>query len=209
MKELETGKDKIKKICDILKNETLDPAKKEAEKIIQAAEEQARAIIKKAEIEANEMVKNAQKNNAAEKVLLEKQIAQALSQAKEKLRQEVQESLFNENLVAWLDKESADPTLVANIINALVQAVEKEGLSADLSAVVGKTVSIEKINATLLKDVLAKLRGQTVSVGDFVGGAQLQLHDKRLTLDMSDRALKELLGSLMRKEFRDILFQHS
>lgn len=209
MKELETGKDKIKKICDILKLETLEPAKKEAEKIVYAAEEQARTILKKAELEAAEIIKNAQTKNSLEKSLLEKQIIQALGQAKETLRQEIQNSLFNEGLVDWLDKTSSDSGLTAHIITALVQAVEKEGLSADFSAVVGKTTSVAQLNAALLKDVLGKLQGQTVVVGDFIGGAQLKLHDKNLTLDMSDRALKELLGSLMRKEFRDLLFQGS
>lgn len=209
MKELESGKDKIKKICDIIKNETLEPAQKEAERIVQEAEEQARNIVKKAERDAADIIKKAQANNVTEKALLQKQIAQALQQAKEKLRQEIQDSLFNKGMMHWLEQESVDPKLVAHMITALVEAVEKEGLSTNFSAVVGKMVSVDKINAALLKNTLTKLQGESVIVGDFTGGAQLRLHDRQLTLDMSDRALKELLGTLVRKEFRDLLFQET
>jgi len=209
MKELETGKDKIKKICDILQNETLAPARKEADRLIQEAESQARAIIKNAETKASELIKQAATKIANEKALLDKQIVAALSQAKELLRQEIQERLFNEGLSDWLDKESVDPKLAANIISALVQAVEKEGLGVNFAAEVGRMASVEKVNASLVDGILKKLQDKTVVVGDFAGGAQLKLLDRRLTLDMSDRALKELLGSLVRKSFRDLLFQES
>jgi V/A-type H+-transporting ATPase subunit E len=43
-------------------------------------------------------------------------------------------------------------------------------------------------------------------VGSFKGGAQLQWHDRKLTLDMSDDALKELLSTYVRKDFRKMLF---
>ena len=48
MKELETGKNKIQKICDVLRNETLDPAKQEAREIIENAHIQAAKIIEDA-----------------------------------------------------------------------------------------------------------------------------------------------------------------
>ena len=37
MKGLETGKDKIQKICDALRKETLEPAKQEAREIVEKA----------------------------------------------------------------------------------------------------------------------------------------------------------------------------
>ena len=44
MKGFETGKDKVKKICDVLKKETLEPAKEEAERIIAAAKLRGKRI---------------------------------------------------------------------------------------------------------------------------------------------------------------------
>ncbi len=45
MKGTETGKDKVKKICDILRRETLDPAISEAEQIVHLAKERAEEIV--------------------------------------------------------------------------------------------------------------------------------------------------------------------
>ena len=45
MKGIETGKDKVKKICDFLRNETLDPARHEADSILENAREKAEKIL--------------------------------------------------------------------------------------------------------------------------------------------------------------------
>lgn len=54
MKSLETGKDKIQKICDALKKETLEPAKQEAREVIENARLQAAEIVTAAKKEAEE-----------------------------------------------------------------------------------------------------------------------------------------------------------
>ena len=63
------------------------------------------------------------------------------------------------------------------------------------------------MNALLLENVRSKLKGQTVTVGSFVGGAQIKIEGKRMTIDITDKALSELLASYVRKDFRKILFQ--
>lgn len=54
MKGTEPGKDKVKKICDILRRETLEPAENEAKQIIDSAKEQAKQMISAAHKEAEE-----------------------------------------------------------------------------------------------------------------------------------------------------------
>ena len=48
MKGLESGKDKIQKICDALRKETLEPAKQEAREIVENAHMQASEIVTEA-----------------------------------------------------------------------------------------------------------------------------------------------------------------
>lgn len=207
MENLDTGKDKIKKICEILKNETLQPAKEEAQKIIEVAEQEARNIIREAEAKAEEVATAGKVRMAKEKGLFDNSIKQASRQAMESLRQDIENKLFNTALSEWLKEQTADADLAAKLINVIVQAVEKEGISAQFSALVPPQIPAEKVNALLLKDVLEKLREKSVVVGHFTGGVQLKLHDRQLTLDLSDEALKELLGQYIRKDFRDLLFQ--
>jgi V/A-type H+/Na+-transporting ATPase subunit E len=207
MENLDTGKDKIKKICEVLKNETLQPAKEEAQNIIEAAQQEARNIVRAAHNEADEIVSSGKIKLNKEKELFDNSIRQACSQTLESLRQEIENHLFNKGLSDWLKGQSADPTLVAKLINVIVQAIEKEGTSAKLSALIPEQISAEKVNALLIKDVLEKLREHSVVLGKFAGGVQIKLHDKHLTLDLSNESLKELIGQYIRKDFRDLLFQ--
>jgi V/A-type H+/Na+-transporting ATPase subunit E len=207
MENLDTGKDKIKKICEILKSETLEPAKEEAQKIVDAAEQEARGIIRDAESKAETILQNAKSKIAKEREIFESSIKQAFQQGMESLRQEIENKLFNAELSSWLDKQTADPGIAAKLINAIVEALEKEGTSTDFSAFIPKQVPAEKVNALLTKNVMEKLRDKSVVVGDFKGGVQLKLHDRKLTLDLSNEAIKELIAHYVRRDFREILFR--
>lgn len=207
MENLDTGKDKIKKICEILKNETLQPAKEEAKKILEVAEQEARNIIRDAESKAENMVLAAKAKMSKERELFESSLRQACRQGVESLRQDIENKLFNSELSAWVAKQTVDPQVGAQLINALVTAIEKEGSSADFSAYIPSQVPREKVNALLMRQVLEKLREKSVVVGEFMGGVQLKLRDHQLTLDLSDEALKELIGQYIRKDFREILFE--
>ncbi len=207
MEKLDTGKDKIKKICEILKNETITPAKEEAQKILSVAEQEAHNIIRDAEAKAEQILQAAKSKMEKEKELFESSMQAACRQGLEALRQDIESKLFNSELSEWITKQTIDPKIGANLINALVSAVEKEGMSADFSALVPVSVPADQVNALLMKGILEKLKEKSVVVGEFVGGVQLKLHDRQLTLDLSDEALKELIGQYIRKDFRGFLFQ--
>ncbi len=207
MENLETGKDKIKKICDILKDETLLPAKEEAQKIIEVAGQEAHQIIRDAEAKAEETLNNAKAKMEKEKELFQSSMKQACRQGIEALKQDIENKLFNGELNEWLKNNTADPKVGAKLIAVLVDAVEKEGVSADFSAQIPAQIPADKVNAILVKEIIDKLSEKSVTVGDFFGGVKLKLLDRKLTLDLSDDALKELLGSYIRKDFRELLFQ--
>lgn len=206
MEDLETGRDKIQKICDILKNETLEPAKQQAQGIIEEAEVQAHTMIRAAEKKVTEMIQSAQEQIEKERKLFQGQLTEALRQALEVLRQDIEQKLFNTELVAWVDKQTQDPKVGEKLITALVSAIEKEGTSADFSAYIPQSVPAEKVNALLAKQILSKLREKGVQVGDFKGGVQIKLHDRKLTLDLGDGAIVDLLARYLRKDFRELLF---
>lgn len=207
MESLETGKDKIKKICDILKKETLEPAKEEAKQILEVAAQEAHQIIRDAEIKAEEILKGAKAKIEKEREIFQNSLVQASRQGIEALKQDIENTLFNKELDSWITEQTADPKVGAKLISVLVEAIEKEGISAHFSALIPKTIPVEKVNALLAKEILNKLENHSVRVGDFIGGVQLKLHDKKLTLDISDQALKELLTNYIRKDFRELLFQ--
>lgn len=206
MKTLEKGPDKIQKICDKIRRETLDPAKEEAQSIIASAKKKAEEIIKEAEHQAEQHLKQAKSKIEQERNVFHSALIQASKQTVEGLRQDIESKFFNEELQNLLDKQLADPKIIANLINGIVQAIEKEGISTSLAAVIPRSVSSEQVAILLLDNVRKKLKDKPLEVGEFTGGAQVKLLGKKMTLDLTDQAIKELLATYMRKDFRQILF---
>jgi V/A-type H+-transporting ATPase subunit E len=206
MRSLEKGKDKIQSICEKLRNKTIEPAKEEALQLIAEARKRAESIKAEAEHHAAELIKNARVQMEQERSVFHSALQQATKQTLEGLRQEIEHRLFNEELQQVLDKHLGDSKVIAELVNAIVSAIEKEGLSTDVSVVIPKTVSPDDIVDLILESVQKRLKNKPLEIGNFAGGAQVRLVGKKMTLDLSDQALKELLANYMRKDFRKIIF---
>ena len=61
MKSVDTGKEKVKKICEVLRRETIDPAKKEGNQIIAKARDEGEKIVTHAKQEAARLLDDAKK----------------------------------------------------------------------------------------------------------------------------------------------------
>ena len=96
--------------------------------------------------------------------------------------------------------------MIAEIINGIVKAVEKEGLNTDLTIVIPRLASKEDVSALLLDGVRKRLKGKPLEIGSFTGGAQVKLQGKKMTVDLSDQVIKELLANYIRKDFRKLIF---
>jgi V/A-type H+-transporting ATPase subunit E len=206
MRSLERGQDKIQKICDKLRHETLEPAEKEAQQIVEEAGKKAEAIQAEAQRHAEQLIKQARGQIEQERNVFHSALKQAAKQTVEGLRQEIEHKLFNEELQHILEKQMADPKIIAELINGLVKALEKEGLTTDLSAVIPRLISADDINALLLENIRKRLKGKPLEVGSFAGGAQVKLLGRKMTIDLTDQAIKELLANYMRKDFRKLIF---
>ena len=209
MKTLERGQDKIQKICDIIRRETIEPAKQESQTILMEATQKAEEIIQEAENQAEQLIKQARHQIEQERNVFNSSLQQAAKQAVEALRQELEKKFFNEELQTLLDQKLSNPDMIANLLNAIVKAIEKEGLATEIGAVIPRNVSSEQVVALLLQEVKNKLSGKPLEVGNFKGGVQVKLRDKKMTLDITDQTIKELLGNYVRKDFRNALFGHA
>lgn len=206
MRSLEKGQDKIQKICDKLRHETLEPAEQEAQRILEEARKKADAIRAEAEFHAEQLLKQARGQIEQERNVFHSALQQAAKQMVEGLRQEIEHKLFNEELQNILEKQLADPKMIAELINGVVKAIEKEGLATDLTAVIPRLISPDDVNTLLIENVRKRLKGKPLEIGAFAGGAQVKLHGKKMTIDLSDQAIKELLAQYIRKDFRKLIF---
>ncbi|MGE5196755.1 MAG: V-type ATP synthase subunit E [Anaerolineae bacterium] len=206
MKSLESGKDKVKKICEVLKKETLEPAISEASAIVEKSHLEAETMIREAQAKIDKMYEEARIEIEREKATLLASIAQSCKQAKESLKQMIEEKLFNQELSDLIAKQMQDPKVLAELINAIVKALEKEGLDADFSVYVPAAVPARSVNMLLAQRILDKLKEKSVLLSSIGGGIEVKLHHNHITIDLSDTALKDLMASYMHKDFREILF---
>lgn len=206
MKGMEIGKDKVKKICDVLRRETLEPAKQEAEEMIRMAKEQAEELIAAARKEVEKMNEEARQEIEHQKNIFQSSLSQACKQAIAALKQSIEEKLFNRELTRLVTEQTQDPHVLAKMIAAVVQAIEREGVETDLSVYIPAAVSARAVNTLLLHEILEKLKEKSVLVGPLTGGIEVKLHKENMTVDISDIALRELVANYIRKDFREMIF---
>jgi len=207
MKTFEKGKDKVKEICDELRRETLEPAQQEAKRIIADAESERDCIIQQAQREAETIITDARAQVAKERHIFNSSLEQASKQSLEALRQSIEYQLFHPEIIDTLNKRMTDPEIISKLVNAIVNALEKNGLDLNLQALIPKTALPETINTLLVKQVLDRLKEHSVQIGEFAGGVQVKLVDKKMTIDMSSQALVELLTRYLRDDFRQLFFK--
>jgi len=206
MKSMDIGKDKVKKICEVLRQETLEPAKKAAAEIIRDAEIEAEKIVKEAQHEKERVIEEVRQDIERQKNIFQASLNQACKQSMLALRQNIEEKLFNQELHHQIIKQTQDPKALAQLITIVVKAIEKEGIDANLSVYVPAAVPARAVNVLLINEILAKLREKSVLIGHMAGGIEVKLHKDNITIDISDAALKELVANYIRKDFREIVF---
>jgi V/A-type H+-transporting ATPase subunit E len=208
MKGLETGKDKVKKICDLLKRETLEPAQIEAQKILEAARVQAEAMIAEARRKAEALHQMAHQEIQQQKVVFHAALSQACRQTLDSLKEKIEQKLFNPELSHLLSKPLQEPKVVAKLIEAVLLAIEKEGIDSDVSAFISSAVSARAVNELLAEKILQRLKEKGVLLSSMGGGIEVGLKAQHMTIDLSDTAFKELVASYVRKDFRELIFNN-
>lgn len=206
MEAVETGKDKVKKICEVLRQETLEPALQEAEKILTDAKTRGDQIIEEAKAKSKKMVEEAEKEIEKKNQIFKASLNQGARQSIEWLKQEIEERLLNQNLFEIIAKATSSPQVIADMVTSLIKAIEDEGLETDLSAIIPSTVETQAVNELLGKEILNILKEKSVVIGTQKGGVELKLHKDNITLDLSDSALLELMTRYIRKDFQQFFF---
>ncbi|GAB4188581.1 MAG: hypothetical protein Tsb0015_08750 [Simkaniaceae bacterium] len=204
--ERDFGQDKVKKICDVIKQETLRPAQEEAKSIIENAHLQARKIVDAAKKEASDVIEEAKKQMESERNVFKASLHLACKQTLASLKEEIERKLFNSEIINILSPHTRDPKIVAELISAVADALRKDGVDAEILAVIPKTIKPEDIAALLAESILSRLKEGEIALGEIKGGAQIKLEGKYVTIDISEEALKELVASFVREDFRNLIF---
>lgn len=209
MKTLETGQEKVQKICDLLRKETLEPAKQEAQSIIAEAKKEAERIHREAQHQGEKLIAETRRGLEQERNVFHSSLMQAAKQSLETLRQAIEHELFDKELHQLVVQQTTDPHVIAKLIDCIVKAIEKEGLATDISAIIPAAVSVKEVNALLASQTLHHLKDKSVTLGEISGGVKIRLENKKMTLDISNDEIESLLKRHLRKDFRTRLFGES
>lgn len=204
---LESSDDKIKQICDEISIKTIRPAKIQAKEILEDAKLKAQGIIDEANEQKEQLLKEAanevmQKNNVANASL-----NMAIKQSIAKLKQQIVEKLFSKELETLLQNTMNNETIVAQIIEVMLTAINKQGVDANLGAALSSGVDKQKVYAALSSSVKDRLDEQNIVIGSFKAGAQVVIREKNLCLDLSDDAVKELLSEYVLDDLKEKIFE--
>lgn len=206
MKGLETGKDKVQKICDALKKETLEPARQEAREVVENAHLQAAEIVAQAHAKARTVLQDAERDMEEKRRIFHASLNLAARQGLELFKQKIEKELFSQELNSLIGKEMADPKVIAKLLNHFIKAMEEKGVEEDFIAQIPKGISPRTINELLASHVLEKLQNQTVVASDIAGGVRIQMKGQQITVDISDAVVRELIQQYIRRDLRDLIF---
>ena len=204
--KFEKSAERIEKISGDLRRKVLEPAKAEAAALIEEGRQRAAALVEEAQAQAQEIVAAARAEVEKERNIFESSLLQSAGQALESLRQSVEKQLFHAELAHVIDREMANPQVVAELLQSIIKAIEQEGVQVELEAFIPSKVSTEEVNALLAKKMVERLRDGSVAVTTIKGGAQVKLVGKNLMLDISSDVLRDLMAHYLRKDYRKLLF---
>lgn len=206
MKNAMRGDEKVKEICDLLRNDVLSPAKNEAEAILNQAHQEAKAIIQKAKKEASELLEQNQNEIRRQKEVFESSLKLSAKQSLQFLQGLIEKQLLDRSLLASIVEKTNSDEIVTKMIDAVVTAVQKEGLGTDLEVVVSQSVDPKQLLAALSNEVKKTIGENGIVIGEIQSGVQVRIIDQNMSIDFSGNVLKELLANFVREDFRKILF---
>lgn len=201
-----TGTEKVKRICDLLRKDTIEPAQKEAEVIIQAAREEAQNILSSVQEKIKQHKKEHQESLRQAEVGMRASVRNAFHLLLGELKEGLCDAIFSQVLKEKVQQEVQDPKLLAKIVDVLLSSLEKEGFSGDFSVELSRNIDPREVNEFLLQSSKEKLGSQGLVLKDSIGGGvEVHLLDQKMTLSFSDDAIIQELQKFVRPDLWQML----
>lgn len=201
-----TGTEKVRRICDLLRKDTLEPAQKEAEILLQAAKEEAQSILLAAQEKIKKQKAEHQENLRQAEAGMHSSIRNAFRLLRDELREGLSDALFSQVLKEKIQQEMQSPKMLAKIVDTLLSSMEKEGLSGDVTVALSSAIDPKKVVEFLLQSSKEKLGSQGLIIKDTIeGGVEVHLKEQEITVSFSNEVLMQELQKFLRPELWQML----
>jgi len=205
MKHLDTGSDKIKKICDAIRYETLEPAKQQAKLIIEQATDQAASIIQEARVQAETILENAKKLHEKEQNIFESSLAHAAKIFKEKLKLEIENHFLSPSLSQISSTLFHKDQLCAQLVSAFIEGLKNKSLNGDLSLIISEGLNKEEFVKAISSNIKNLI--SSVQTSHIAPGVSIRSEKDNLRIDLSEKQINQALLDSMRADFRKYFFE--
>ncbi len=200
------GDERLAAICQVIRNETLEPALQEAESIKAAAERDAARIRAEAKQQADRMLQELRSKLREERAAFDASLEQASKQAIGIVKEKIEKSLFNPELDRYLADEFSSERKTAKLLDLLIEELHKEGIEGDICVWIGKNLDKQVLVEHLGKNALKHLPKEGLYVGEQPYGFLLQVKSKHLSIEITPESLKEMFAGFIRSDFRKFFF---
>jgi V/A-type H+-transporting ATPase subunit E len=207
MEERGTGDERLAAICQMIRNETLDPAKEEAEHIRHAAEREAAHTRSEAKRQAEQILHDARAQVKKEREAFDASLDQASRQTISLLKQQIEQALFNPALDHYITEECASEQRTAQLLDVIIEEIQKEGLHGDLAVWLGQRLSKEAVLRHMSQEVRRQIATGKMFAGEHDYGIVVKIVDRHLSIEITPEGLKEIMSGFLRQDFRSILFK--
>lgn len=201
-----SNQDKVQKICDTIRRDTLLPAELQAQEILKNAESRAALTLEKARQEAKQLQEQARIEILKDRQAFTSSLHIACKQTLDLFKQKIEKKVFHDGLSELIEETTKKPEIITRCIEAILDALAKEGIEQDLQLIISKSVSPRDVIAMLVQKAVTVLESSPIQLGSFAGGAKIRIKQQHLTIDVSDVALKELIAGFLREDFRTLVF---
>lgn len=201
-----SNQDKVQKICDTIRRDTLLPAELQAQEILKNAESLAAMTLEKARKEAKQLQEQARIEILKDRQAFTSSLHIACKQTLDLFKQKIEKKVFHDGLSEIIEETTKKPEIITRCIEAILDALAKEGIEQDLQLIISKSVSPRDVIAMLVQKAVTVLESSPIQLGSFAGGAKIRIKQQHLTIDVSDIALKELIAGFLREDFRTLVF---
>lgn len=201
---MQSGKQKVAQICELLKEKTIEPAQVEAKRIIEEAKEKAEKILLDADAQNKARRDRTDLEIEKKKRTFDSSLKLSCSQGIEQLRQTILEGFFSKELEGLIEKSCSDKDIITNIINSVIEGIQKEGIESDSIAYISDKIDKKEIVGSILKKFIDRVKVEGKE--EIKGGATIKIVDQNLLIDISDEAIKDLIVTYIHEDFRQIIF---
>lgn len=206
MRLLETGNEKVKKICEVLKKETLEPARLQAEEILELARKEADRLIKQAQDKSHQLVKETEERIKKQEEVFKASVNIAFKQVIGKLKSEIETKLFHPALLEVVRHHLSSSATISDSIKVIIDGLAKSGLDADAKIILSKKYSSQQLAEVIAAAGVENWKNKIYSLGDFGSGLQIRLDRMHMIIDLTDGAVEQMLLEFASDNLKKIIF---